>query len=301
MSTQMTGRTSDFLKIAVAAAGRGDLAAVEEILAERPDWLTQVGSHGRTMLWEAAFRGRRTVVDALLARGADPDAWGCHFTPLLVEVSPYVAARFKGHQDVAALLLPETLDFFSAAFLADVETLERRIVDDPSVVARIKAQHDPNVVATGLHYAVAGRSLEVTERLLAAGADPTPYMNWLARFAIWRDEPLILDRLLRAGAAAIAEIEVPRSGIRSEGVRAVLEQHGVSVDVDQAEGGWPPLVFRLAGRSRWRRGKGSSAPGSGCGRRCTQRETPNRAALRRESGIRRNRGGTARSRCDRRL
>ncbi len=247
MSTGITGRPSDFLKVGVAAAGRGDLAAVEAILEERPEWLNRVGSHGRTMLWEAAYRGRLVVVRELLRRGADPNAWGCHFTPLLVEVSPYVAARFKAHDAVAALLAPAELDVFSAAFLADLETLDQRILDDPSVAVRTKVQHDPNVVATALHYAVAGRSPEATDRLLAAGADPTPYMNWLTRFAIWRDEPVILDRLLIAGVAAIVDVEVPRSGIKSDAVRAVLERHGVSVDPDRAEGGWPPLVFASRG------------------------------------------------------
>ena len=247
MSTEITGKTSDFLKIGVAAAGRGDLEAVEKILEERPEWLNRVGSHGRTMLWEAAFRGRLVVVRELLRRGADPDAWGCHFTPLLVEVSPYVAARFKAHDEVAALFAPDELDVFSAAFLADVETLDQRILDDPSVVTRTRPQHDPNVVATALHYAVAGRSLEAVDRFLAAGADPTPYMNWLSRFAIWRDESVILDRLLTAGAAAIGDVEIPRSGIRSEAVRGVLDRHGVSVDPDRAEGGWPPLVFASRG------------------------------------------------------
>ena len=34
----LTGKVSDFLKIGVAAAGRGDLEAVRTVLAERPAW-----------------------------------------------------------------------------------------------------------------------------------------------------------------------------------------------------------------------------------------------------------------------
>ena len=37
-----TGKVSNFLKIGVAAAGRGDLEIVQLVLAERPDWLFRV-------------------------------------------------------------------------------------------------------------------------------------------------------------------------------------------------------------------------------------------------------------------
>ena len=91
----LTGGASDFLKIGVAAAGRGDMDTVRAVFAERPDWVARTGSHGRTMLCEAAYRGRAEMVDYLLDRGADIDACGCHFTPLLVDISPYCAARYR--------------------------------------------------------------------------------------------------------------------------------------------------------------------------------------------------------------
>ena len=56
------GKASDFLKIGVAAAARGDMDAVREILKARPGWIKRVGSHGRTMLWEASHRGRLEMV-----------------------------------------------------------------------------------------------------------------------------------------------------------------------------------------------------------------------------------------------
>ncbi len=65
------GKASDFLNIGVAAAARGDMEAVRAILEERPGWLTRVGPHGRTMLWEASHRGRLDVVEYLLEGGAD--------------------------------------------------------------------------------------------------------------------------------------------------------------------------------------------------------------------------------------
>ena len=47
---QLTGNQSDFLKIVVAAAGRGDLETVRQLLDDNPAWIHTVGSHGRTML-----------------------------------------------------------------------------------------------------------------------------------------------------------------------------------------------------------------------------------------------------------
>ena len=89
----------------MAAAARGDVEAVRSILEERPGWLTRVGSHGRTMLWEASHRGRLGVVEYLVERGADIDACGTHYTPYFVEVSCYCIARYKGHDDVADFLM----------------------------------------------------------------------------------------------------------------------------------------------------------------------------------------------------
>lgn len=59
---RFTGRASDFLKIGVAAAAKGDVEAVRAILDERPGWLSRVGPHGRTMLWEVSHRGRLGVI-----------------------------------------------------------------------------------------------------------------------------------------------------------------------------------------------------------------------------------------------
>ena len=76
--TQLTGKQSDFLKIVVAAAGRGDLDAVKQFLNDKPEWLHTIGSHGRTMLWEAAYRGKLEVVKYLVEQGANINLPGCH-------------------------------------------------------------------------------------------------------------------------------------------------------------------------------------------------------------------------------
>ena len=246
--TALTGKVSDFLKIAVAAAGRGDMATVRGVLAEHPDWLHRVGSHGRTMLWEAAYRGRLDMVAELADRGADVDARGCHFTPLLVEIPPYCAARWKRHEPVAKLLLGRgaTQDFHSVVFLGDAAEVRARLAATPRLATAEVPQHDANIRATALHYAVSPGHLDLVRLLLAHGADPGPYGVWLARFCIWRNRPDILAELLAAGVRP-ADAAVPRSGILGTELRTVLQAHGVECGPNEAEGGWPPLVYQCRG------------------------------------------------------
>ena len=244
----LTGKTSDFLKIGVAAAGRGDLDVLRGVLREKPEWVRRVGSHGRTMLWEAAWRGQLEAAELLLDRGADIDACGCHFTPLLVEVSPYCAARFKKRDAVAAMLLERgaTKDFFSRVFLGQTDAVRQRLRGDPRLATQEKPQHDPNVRATALHYAVSPGHGALVEMLLEHGADPRPYGEWLIRFCIWRNRSDILETLLDAGVDA-ASAEPPRAGVADPRIVEVLERHGMAVDPNRAEGGWPPLVFHCRG------------------------------------------------------
>ena len=244
----LTGKASDFLKIGVAAAGRGDLSTVRAVLREKPDWIRRVGSHGRTLLWEAAYRGRLATTRFLLDEGADIDACGCHFTPLLVEVSPYCAARFRKREDVAALLLERgaRLDFHSDVFLGDVAAVRQRLRRDPRLANEEKPQHDPNVRCTGLHYAVSAGHAALVKLLLEHGANPRPYSDWLVRFCIWRDRADILETLFAAGVDA-ALVEPPRSGIANPRIATLLKTHGVAIDPDHAEGGWPPIVFQCRG------------------------------------------------------
>ena len=190
----LPGKISDFLKVAVAAAGRGDLQTVQAVLAQKPAWITRIGSHGRTMLWEAAYRGRLAMVDYLLDQGADIHACGCHFTPLLVEISPYCAARYKRHHAVADRLLTRgaATDIYTAAFLGDSDAVADYLDREPELATAEKAQHDSSQRMTVLHYAVSAGHLSIVEMLLTRGADPRPYSGGLIRFAVWRDRADIL-------------------------------------------------------------------------------------------------------------
>lgn len=244
----LTGNASDFLKIGVAAAGRGDFDTLRAVLAEKPHWLHRVGSHGRTMLWEAAYRGRLEMVEYLAGLGADIDACGCHFTPLLVDISPYCAARHKKHHAVAELLLARgaALDIHTAAYLGDSGAVREYLDHDPALAQAEKAQNDTNVRAATLHYAVASGHGEIVSLLLECGADPRPYGYYLVRFCIWRDLVDILETLIGAGLDPSTS-EPPRSGISNPAMVALLRKHGVDYGPDHAEGGWPPIVFQSRG------------------------------------------------------
>ena len=244
----LTGKASDFLKIGVAAAGRGDFDTLRAVLAEKPHWLRRIGSHGRTMLWEAAYRGRLEMVQYLADLGADIDACGCHFTPLLVDISPYCAARHKKHHAVAAFLLDRGAvgDVHTAAYLGDIGAVREYLAQDPGLAKAEKAQNDINVQAATLHYAVAAGHAEIVSLLLAAGADPRPYGHFLVRFCIWRDRVDILAALIAAGLDPSTS-EPPRSGIANPAMVGLLKAHGVDCGPDHAEGGWPPIVFQSRG------------------------------------------------------
>lgn len=244
----LTGKASDFLKVGAAAAGRGDLDTLRALLGEKPEWLTRVASHGRTLLWEAAYKNRLPVVEFLTNAGADINARGCHFTPLLVELSPWCAARFRSHDAVADFLLDAGArrDAYDAAYLGERDTVLRLLDTHPGLATTELPQHDPNVRTTLLHYAVAPGHTELVKDLLERGADPAPYSQWLLRFCIWREHVAILELLIAAGATVDCS-EVPRSGITNPRLLEILATAGAPEDPNYSEGGWPPLVFQCRG------------------------------------------------------
>ena len=105
---QLTGNQSDFLKIVASAAGRGDLEIVRQLVDDNPAWIHTVGSHGRTMLWEAAYRGKLAVVQFLFERGADINLPGCYHIEHRLEITPYCAARHKGRDSVSRIIYSST-------------------------------------------------------------------------------------------------------------------------------------------------------------------------------------------------
>ena len=92
----LAGKRSDFSGIVLKAAARGDISSVKHYLKKNSAWLNEEGPHGRTLLWEAVYRGRLSLVEKLIELGANVDPMGSYYTPMLVELSALAVARSKG-------------------------------------------------------------------------------------------------------------------------------------------------------------------------------------------------------------
>lgn len=215
MSTpKFTGKTSDFLKIGVAAAGRGDVELVRAILKARPKWLHRIGSHGRTMLWEASHKGKLDMVKYLVRRKADMDACGSHYTPYFVEISCYCIARFKKHHAAADFLERKgaIIDVHTAAFLGDLDLLQQLLNRKPSLLnaghpqSEMLPANDPRgdfaiaeaPWATPLCYALRGGTAETVAFLLKKKARVKGFES---QYFIAADEDVEKVRLLLESGA----------------------------------------------------------------------------------------------------
>lgn len=257
---QLTGKQSDFLKIVVATAARGDLEATREFVDNKPEWIHTVGSHGRTMLWESAYRGKQEVVQFLVEQGADVNICGCHYTPHLVEISPYCAAQLAGRHDVAAYLLENgaTVDIHSAAYLGDLPVVDKLLNSESSRLnhghwqhhMRAGQQHNFYLAeapwATPLGYALAGQQKTVAEFLIQRGAEVTLHSKQLLGFCVSRDRADLAELLLRHGADAS---QAPVVSIERPEISALLRAYGVAPADLNAKNrmGWPPLVYACRG------------------------------------------------------
>ena len=214
----LTGKQSDFLKIVVAAAGRGDLEAVQALVEAEPRWVHTVGSHGRTMLWEASYWGKQAVAEFLVERGADVNASACHYSQHYVEISCYCVARVKGRHALADYLLARDaiVDVFAAAYLGDTAAVRGFLDADPSLLECTQPQHDsqrsegsrlvfdlmPNDWATPLTYTLSGGCSEAVAMLLARGAEVRSHSARMLGIAVGRNRLDLVQMLLEHGADA---------------------------------------------------------------------------------------------------
>ena len=246
MRPKLTGNPGDFSRIVLAAAARGDLEQVQWLLTRRESWLHYVGPHGRTMLWEAAYRGHLATARFLAERGAAIEQPGCYATPMRVEVSPLTAARSKDHRAVAAWLIEAgaKTDFHDACYLGDAATVAR-VLGAGADLAASKLQ-TTGVEATPLHYAIAGGQPELAHVLLDRGAPVDNEPGTLLGWALELDDRSVADRLLGAGidhhqAGSAAWAFDPE-------LRALAARHGFTPDPDQPDDrGFPALVDACRG------------------------------------------------------
>lgn len=257
----LTGKESDFLKIAAAAAGRGDIDAVKQLLVLKPEWIHTVGSHGRTMLWEAAYRGKLDMVKFLIERGADMNLPGCHLSQHALEITPYCVARHEGRDDVADYLQQQgaTVDIHTAAYLGDFETVYALLKNDSDLVnvgyldsvwlpsgQPHSVEHRHADWATPLCYAIVGGNIKIVELLISKGASVREQSALLLDHAVSNDRVDIVKMLIENGADIS---QAPRILDDNSAMRKLLKSHGVPpADINALDNiGWPELVYVCRG------------------------------------------------------
>lgn len=210
-----TGNTGDFSKIGLKAASRGDVDLVRQILKAKPNWVNRPGPHGRTMLWEAAHRGRTELVKYLVGRrNANVDACGTYYTPYFVEVSCFCIARYKKHDHVADYLLRKqaVVDIHTAAFLGELDLVKRLLRQDRKLIHSGHAQTEmaasggtgpdyypaPAPWATPLCYALRGGDVETVRFLISRQATIQGLERTL--FIASDNDPRLIRLLLENGA-----------------------------------------------------------------------------------------------------
>lgn len=182
----LTGKFGDFSGIVLKAAARGDKTALQHYLKKNPQWLNQQGPHGRTLLWEAAYKGRTELVEYLIKRGANIHTIGSYYTPLLVELSPLAAARWAKRKETVQVLLASgaTDDFWAACHRGDLDAVKQFAKRNRSAVNKpIKIADRPTIGFHPIHYAVAGQQLEVVEFLINRRARVAPHIELLIDWA----------------------------------------------------------------------------------------------------------------------
>ncbi|MDE0326992.1 MAG: ankyrin repeat domain-containing protein [Candidatus Poribacteria bacterium] len=258
---QLTGNQSDFLKIVVAAVGRGELDTVRELLDDNPAWIHTVGSHGRTMLWEAAYRGKLEMVQFLLERGANIHLPGCYHIQHRLEITPYCVARYEGRDLVADYLLEQgaTIDIHTAAYLGDYDKVHSHLANDPRLINKGYLQavmlpagkphsfeHREMAWATPLCYAIRGEVPAIVELLISRGATIEPYSERFLDYAVSGNRIEITTLLLENGADPN---EAPRILDDGSEMSELLKSYGVPPKDINAQGGmgWPMLVYVCRG------------------------------------------------------
>lgn len=258
---QLTGNQSDFLKIVVAAVGRGDVDTVRELLDDNPAWIHTVGSHGRTMLWEAAYRGKLEMVQFLLERGADINLPGCYHIQHRLEITPYCVARCQRRARVADYLLEQgaTIDIHTAAYLGDYDKVHSHLDNDPRLINKGYLQavmlpagkphtfeHRETAWATPLCYAIRGGVPAIVELLISRGATIEPYSERFLDYAVSGNRIEITTLLLENGADPN---EAPRILDDGSEMSELLKSYGVPPKDINAQGdmGWPMLVYVCRG------------------------------------------------------
>ena len=229
----------------LAIAGRGDVAALRDLLAEHPEFLNMQGPHHRTLLWEATRRGKLAAVQWLVEQGAELDATGCYNGESHVQLTPYCAAIYYHRPEVAAYLQAQHphLDIFRAAFLGDQQRVADALAADPALLDAEDPADDLYYMPL-LAFPVVGGQAQMVDFLLRQGAPVAPYSSLLLWLAA-RAGRLDLIELLVAHGADVRTVD-RIVGVYDLAILRYLLSHGASATWP-GKSGFPPLIFVARG------------------------------------------------------
>ena len=192
----------------VFAAGRGNLQAVRELLAEGADPDSNDGYWNA--LTASSMRGHIRVVQELLKAGADPNAAVRGNTALL-------SAAGEGRLPVVQILLAAGADpnAFEEEFEGETILYTAAYSNGPDylevVRALLAAGADPNIRGgEGKIALYGGGRLPVVRELLKAGADPNipgPYGTALLEAAIDGEVPVIRELIAWGADPTLADYD----------------------------------------------------------------------------------------------
>ena len=235
----LRGKHSDFSGIVLKAAASGNAPAVRQYLKVNPEWLNQEGPHGRTLLWEAAYKGRTELVRELIELGAEVSSLGSYYTPMLVELTPLAVARQAGRTELVELLESNgaTDDLYAACHRGDLQAVSDFLAADPEAINRA-ARPDQDHRWLGfhpIHYAVAAGQHAVVKLLIGFGAEVAEHLELLLRWCDWASDKEMAKYLKKQAAAGKPKKKAAKKAAR---VPAVDRPDWM---------GFPPLVEACRG------------------------------------------------------
>ena len=198
-----------------SAAAKGWTQVIRDALAADPPLAAMRGLDGRTLLWEAASRGRTAVIELLLGHGADLDIPGCQPATInlacsrsarigtAVMVSPWSVAMARRHRAAADLLRAKgaLVDVFSAAYVGDLQLLAACVDARPALLQAEDPAEDFRRI-TPLHNAIAGGQYDAAAWLIEQGHPVQPNSTWLLTHAALQNRVDLVQLLLDSGADA---------------------------------------------------------------------------------------------------
>jgi truncated hemoglobin YjbI/ankyrin repeat protein len=220
-------------------ARRGDLAGLDAALAEAPELL--LPGFAPAIMQAAALAGHAEIVAMLLERGVGADR--PFYLPVAVTgpafervifVTPLGAARMKRRSAVESLLLAAgaSEDIFTSAFTNDLGSLARMLAADPGLAQTADPAVDILDI-TPVDHAVAGRQAGALRLLLDQAGDPRSGYARALRGAVAQGN-LELTELLLAHGADATQIGVGRWVLDPE-LAPLLAGRGAAIDTS---GSW---------------------------------------------------------------